>query len=122
MSDGRQRLSGAKRKRKHEKEAELKKQSGSIKKCLTSSSSSSLEISNTIVVVQPSEVFDTSLVVEATVSSEIAVIKSVIENVESNVCRDLENQNSFNSFSNISTDPAEWLLTINNDFKTLLVD
>lgn len=122
MSDGRQRLSGTEyRKRKHEKEADSKKQSGSIKKML-SSVSSSLDISNVVVVVQPSKVFDSSSIVDATVPSKIAVTKNITKNVESNVCRGFENQNSFNSLIYISTHPAEWPLTINNDFKTLLVE
>ncbi|XP_026819055.1 zinc finger MYM-type protein 1-like [Rhopalosiphum maidis] len=102
MSDGRQRLSGAEyRKRKREKEAVIKKQSNSIKKFLTGSSSS-LNISNAVVV-QPSEVVDSFSVIDATVPSETTVAKSSTENV-------------------ISTDPAEWPLIINNDFKTLLVE
>ncbi|XP_060855512.1 zinc finger MYM-type protein 1-like [Metopolophium dirhodum] len=144
MSDGRQRLSGAEyRKRKREKEAVIKKQSNSIKKILTGSSSS-LDISNAVVV-QPSEVFDSFSVIDATVPSETTVAKNITDSVvmqpsevfdsvsveavtvpsETTIDKSLtENvyQNSFNSLINISTDPAEWPLIINNDFKTLLVE
>lgn len=80
MSDGRQRLSGAEyRKRKREKEAVIKKQSNSIKKFLTGSSSS-LDISNAVVV-QPSEVFDSFSVIDATVPSETTVAKNITDSV-----------------------------------------
>jgi hypothetical protein len=65
------------------------------------------------VVKQPSEVFDSFSVEDVTVPSETVIAKGITENVD---------ENSFNPLINISTDPAEWFLIINNDFKTLLVE
>jgi len=65
------------------------------------------------VIMQPSEIFDSFAVEDVTLPSETVVAKSLTENV---------NQNSFNLLINISTDPAEWPLIINNNFKTLLVE